>query len=51
LLPTDREDGEPASEERMCRVGYLDLVRRQLRQIVERGITEGFRSIAFLMPS
>jgi hypothetical protein len=42
-LPTDREDGEAASEEGVGRVGYLDFLRE--RWVVERGIMKGFRLI------
>lgn len=43
-LPADREDGEAATEEGMDRVGYPDLLGRELRWVVERGIMEGSRS-------
>jgi hypothetical protein len=45
-LTADRDDGEAASEERMCRVGYLDLLGREFRRVVDGGIKARLRSIA-----
>ena len=39
----DREDGEAASEERVGRVGYLDLFGRGLGRVIEWGIKVRFR--------
>jgi hypothetical protein len=34
----DRQDGEASSEQRMRRIGYLDLVRSRIRWVLEGGI-------------
>ena len=34
----DRQDGEASPEQRMSRIGYLDLVGRLIRRVLEQGI-------------
>lgn len=34
----DRQDGEASPEQRMSRIGYLDLVRGRIRRVLEQGI-------------
>jgi hypothetical protein len=34
----DRQDGEASPEQRMRRIGYLDLVRSRIRWVLEGGI-------------
>jgi hypothetical protein len=43
-LTGDGDDGEAASEEGMGRVGYLDLLGRELRRVVDGGIKARLRS-------
>jgi hypothetical protein len=44
-LTGDGDDGEAASEERMGRVGYLDLLGRGLGRVVDGGIKARLRLI------
>src|SRR5262249_2086329 len=46
---TDRHDGEASSEQRMRRIGYLDLVRGRLWWVLERGIMLLGRSTTWIM--
>jgi hypothetical protein len=43
-LTGDGDDGEAAPEEGMGRVGYLDLLGRELGRVVDGGIKAGLRS-------
>jgi hypothetical protein len=43
-LTGDGDDGEAASEEGMSRVGYLDLLGRELGRVVDAGIKARLRS-------
>ena len=39
----DRQDGEASPEQRMSGIGYLDLVGKLIRWVVEQGIVLGTR--------
>ena len=41
----DRQDGEASPEQWMSGIGYLDLVGKLIRWVVEQGIVLGTRSI------
>jgi hypothetical protein len=41
----DRQDRKASPEQRMSRIGYLDLVGKLIRRVVEQGIVLGTRRI------
>jgi hypothetical protein len=46
----DRQDGEASAEQRMRRIGYLDLVGSLIRRVLEQGIVLLSRSTLWIMP-
>jgi hypothetical protein len=45
----DRQDGEASPEQRMSRIGYLDLVGGRIRRVLEQGILLLSRSTRWIM--